>query len=213
MFWGKQKQLEAKIAEYRLEVASAVAEMVKTFERCVGNYDPSFLAECRHAVHQHEGKADDIRREIEVMMYTKALFPESRGDVLLLIEATDKVANQAEKAVIRMKTQKMVIPPLFQPRLLSLAKICRNCSYALLDAEEKLFSNYRIAAEAIGKVDQLESEADHMEAGIIEDVFRSDLDGFNKLMMRDLVQDVAQVSDRALNAADRLRIIIAKRSI
>ena len=47
-----------------------------------------------------------MRREIEVMMYSKALFPESRGDILTLLETIDRVPNQAE-AVVRMLLNQM----------------------------------------------------------------------------------------------------------
>ena len=42
-------------------------------------------------------------------MYSKALFPESRGDILGLLEAMDKVPNQAEKALLVMLTQYIVL--------------------------------------------------------------------------------------------------------
>ena len=211
MLWGKQKQLEQWLADYRREVMEGVREMVKTFERCQGDYDISFLRESGAKVHAHERKADDIRREIEVLMYSKALFPESRGDILGLIEAMDKLANQAEKVVWMMLTHRLAIPREFQGGMLALAKVCEECSEALIEAAEKLFTNFAGATEAIGKVDQLESDADRREAALTEEVFTSSLDGFQKLLMRDLIRALAQISDRAESVADRIRITVAKR--
>lgn len=213
MLWGRQKQLEEGLASYRDEVLESVREMVKTFERCSGAYDICFLKECSDAVHAHERRADDLRREVEVLMYTKALFPESRGDILALVETMDKVANQAEKVVWMMRTHRLVIPAPFQPGMLHLARVCLTCAEALVEAAGRLFSNYAAATEAIGRVDQLESEADRLEAELTEAVFASSLDGFQKLLMRDLIHHLAQLSDRTQNVADRVRIIVAKRSI
>ena len=212
-FWNKQRQLEGKLSEFRKEIAACVKAMVDTFEQCRGEYDPAFFAERSKVVHSYEGRADDMRREIEVVMYSKALFPESRGDVLNLVEAIDKIANQAEKVVWKLRTQRIVIPVFMQSGIVSLAKIVDECSYALLDAAAKVFSNFTAATEAIGKVDHLESEADRLEVNLIEELFASSLDGFQKLMVREVIHDVARVSDRAENAADRIRIMVAKRSI
>ena len=213
MIWGKQKHLEALLAEYQNEIRATVSEMIKTLEKCSGDYDSSFLKDSVRDVHLHERKADDIRREIEVLMYAKALFPESRGDILALVESIDRIANQSEKAVWMMQTHHLTIPPAFQPGILTLAKVSAEAASELLEASAKLFTNYKIAAEFLGKVDQLESEADRIEATLTEQVFLSDLEGVRKILMRDLIHNLAQVSDRAHNVADRIRIIIAKRSI
>ncbi len=39
------------------------------------------------------------------------------------------------------------------------------------------------------------------------------MDGFAKIMLRDLVKQVAAVSDRAENVGDRISIIVAKRNV
>lgn len=213
MIWGKQRQLEKLLFKYQKEVRETVDEMIKVLEKCSGDYDVSLLKDSVKDVHLHEGRADDVRREIEVLMYEKALFPESRGDILALVENIDRIANQSEKAVWMMQTQHLTIPISFQPGILTLAKVSAEAAYELLSASEKLFSNYKTAAEYLGKVDQLESEADHLEAALIEQVFLSDLEGIRKILMRDLIQSLAQVSDKAQNVADRIRVMIAKRSV
>ena len=37
------------------------------------------------------------------------------------------------------------------------------------------------------------------------------MDGFDKILLRDTVKSIAQISDRAENVGDRIRIIAAKR--
>ena len=76
-----------------------------------------------------------------------------------------------------------------------------------------LVSDYTTATVAIGNIDELESEADKIEADLIEKIFSSDMDGFEKIMLRDFIKRIAQISDRAENVGDRIRIIVAKRSI
>jgi uncharacterized protein len=211
-FQSKQKQVEDQLIEYRKQVSLCLLGMVETFKKCRGTYDRAFLEDSIVRVHEAEGKADDIRREIEVGMYSKSMFPESRGDILGLLEAIDRIPNQAELVVWMLKTHHIVIPEEFQEGIILLAEVCQRCVEALLESCEKLFNDFTTATVEIGKVDQLESEADAIEASLTDQVFSSDLSGTKKLIMRDLIQNIASVSDRAENAGDRIRIVVAKRS-
>ena len=211
MFLSRQKKTESQLNEYRNTVALCLEKFQDTFKRYCQDGDPAHLQTDYNELHHYESVADDIRREIEVIMYSKALFPESRGDILGMLEAMDKIPNQAEKAVQVMLTQHITIPEAFGPGVLQLVDICRRCVNALLDSSAKLFSDFTNAAVIIGKIDELESEADHVEADLTSRIFSSDMSGFDKLLLRDIVKDIAAVSDRAENAGDCIRIIVAKR--
>ena len=150
---------------------------------------------------------------MEVMMYSKSLFPESRGDILGLLETIDKVPNQSETAIGMMYNQHVHIGEQFGDDFIKLASICKRCVESMLDCVEELFTNFTSAARKVGVIDELESEADAIEQAIIERAFGSDMDGFEKILIRDLAKHIASVSDRAENVADRINIIVAKRSI
>jgi hypothetical protein len=164
-------------------------------------------------VHKSESCADDIRREIEVLMYSKSIFPESRGDILILLETMDKVPNQTELVVRMLLNQNILIPEIFCPFVLQLVDVCLRCVAAMLESTEKLFSDFTSATEILGKIDELESEGDRMEEKMIEDLFCSELEKFDKLLLCDFFRSIAMINDRAENVGDRVRIIVAKRSI
>ena len=211
MFLNRQRKIEAQLNEYRSTVSLCLEKFQDSIKRYCRDADPAQLQTDYNQLHHYESLADDIRREIEVVMYSKALFPESRGDILGLLETMDKIPNQAEKTVLVMLTQNVRIPEPFHPQVLQLVQVCRRCVDALLDSAAKLFSDFTNAAVAIGKIDELESEADLIEADLISRIFKSDMAGFDKLLLRDVVRDIASVSDRAENAGDHVRIIVAKR--
>ena len=56
------------------------------------------------------------------MMFTKSLFPESRSDILKLIELIDKVPNGAEHAVQRLVIQHISIPREYTTEILELVR-------------------------------------------------------------------------------------------
>ncbi|HDY65678.1 MAG TPA: DUF47 family protein [Phycisphaerae bacterium] len=83
----------------------------------------------------------------------------------------------------------------------------------MIESARSLFTDYTNATVAIGKIDELESDGDTIEGKLIEKIFTSNMDGFEKILLRDLVKQISQISDRAENVGDRIRIIVAKRSI
>lgn len=213
LFDNKQKKIEAQVGVYCEKVSLCLEGFHQTFKEYCQTQDRSQLDANFTKVHKAESAADDIRREIEVMMYTKALFPESRGDILGLLETMDRVPNSAESAVRMLLTQHISIPQWLRPGVLQLVAISHRCVDAMLDGAGKLFSDFTNATVAVGKVDELESEADNIEATVIEQVFSSDMDGSEKLLLRDLIKHIADVSDRAENVGDRIRITVAKRRV
>lgn len=213
IFHSKQGKVESQLVEYRENVATCLAGFRQAFEEYCSSGDRQALQKNYMTMHKAESRADDIRRSIEVLMYSKSIFPESRGDIMGLLEAMDKVPNQAEYTVQAMLNQHIVIPESFQPGVLQLVNVCHRCVGALLDASAKLFEDFTEATALLGKIDELESEADTMEAALTEGIFASDMDGFDKLLLRDLCKCIGAVSDRAENAGDRIRVIVAKRRI
>ena len=79
-FASRQKKIEAQVAEYRTRVAECADGFHMAIEQYCRTGDREMLRRDFDQVHHAESQADDIRREVEVSTYSKALFPESRGD-------------------------------------------------------------------------------------------------------------------------------------
>ncbi|MDA0990788.1 MAG: DUF47 family protein, partial [Verrucomicrobia bacterium] len=106
----KEMQVQGAINEY-LDVLLA-AEV--SFQQAMDLYfekgrcdDFNFLIE---ATHKLESKADDSRFEIENYMYERALIPESRGDLLGLLESIDDIPGVFDKLLYMIETQRLDIP-------------------------------------------------------------------------------------------------------
>ena len=213
LFESKQAKVQAGIEQY----CRTVLQCVEAFREAVLEHcdapDHARIKERFAAVHRLESQADDIRREIEVLLYAKALFPESRGDILGLLEAMDKVPNRAEACVRKIYEENLAVPEEFESRVEELLDICCRCVGAMIEAVRKLFSDHVSAMAAVGKIDELETEADRIESGLKEAVFAADLDGVQKILLRDLIGVIADLCDRAETVGDRIGITVAKRGI
>lgn len=212
-FMSKQRKVESQLAEYRKSVALCLEKFQQAFDEYCSTGDRTKLRQNVMEVSKAESIADNLRRDVEVMMYSKALFPESRGDILGLLESLDKVPNQAENVSKMLLSHHITIPSELAAEILQLVRISCQAGTALLDSMSKLFDDFINATVAIGMVDELESEADQIEDALIEQLFAGDYSDFEKLLLRNLAKSIASVSDRAEDAADRIRIVVAKRRI
>jgi len=213
LFISKQKEIQSQISEYCESVLKCMDIFQDAVKQYCANSDRKAAKASFAKVHKAESRADDIRREIEVLMYSKSLFPESRGDIMGLLETMDRVPNQAESSIRMIWNQYVTIPEQHIDEILNLVDVCCRATYAMVEAAEKLFSDFTNAAVAVGKIDELESEGDRIEASLIEKIFSKKSASISTIVFRDFIKCVVQISDRAENVGDRIRIIVAKRAI
>jgi uncharacterized protein len=162
-------------------------------------------------VHQSENAADKVKRAIEAKLYAGAFLPINRGDYILLTEFIDRIANQAETTANLIVLTRPEIPEFLNNDLLE-----------LLDRGIASFNAFKIALKSMNlDIDQLkdaiiqvttfETEADRIEWETIKKLFKSDLDLCRKLHVRELVEDIAIISDLAEDAAERVGVMAVKR--
>ncbi|MBT3273374.1 MAG: DUF47 domain-containing protein [Spirochaetales bacterium] len=211
--FGKQQKVQDRINQYNRQVLTCIDVFRDTFISCCSSFNREQLAINYELIHTAEREADDIRRDLEDMMYTEAVFPESRGDILGLVETMDKVPNQAESTVRMVLTQHITLPKNFCPQITELVNVCHKAAETMISGVENVFSNYIDATVTVGKIDLLESEADRIEEALIDEIFSGDLPDLLKILLRDLVEHISSVADRTENVADRIRLLVAKRSV
>ena len=212
-FWGKQKEVESLIVQYCQKYKLALDLYVTGMKNFLENQDRGQLAIDVKELHIMESQADDIQSQISKVLYGSSLFPESRGDILKLVESLDAVINKSESALRMIYHQYIEIPDQFNNDYSNLVEATRECTRALRKATEFLFDKYQRASDYNIKVDQLESRVDVIEFTLIEKIFSSDLDLANKMLLRDLVANISNIADRAEGAADLMQIMLIKRKL
>jgi len=212
-FWQKQESVEKMLGKY-FDHADRCFELCgdafETYFRCgLGDeFETAVLA-----THKAESAADDVRREIELLLYGKALLPESRGDILGLLETYDGLPNIAETCVFVLHSQRTVIPEAFKDPFKKLIEVNLEAYKLARKAVQTLMTNPRVTLHTTKAVDQKESESDHIERKLIFEIFDSKLDTADKLVLKEIVLLVGEISDRAEKVADRIGIVAIKRQI
>jgi uncharacterized protein len=213
-FWKKQETVEKMMAQYFDRCDTCFELFEKAFSTYVANgHGASFEAAVQKA-HEAESAADDQRREIELTLYGKALLPESRGDLLGLLEAFDKLPNMAETVLFVILCQKTVIPQGLLDLYKKLVELNLQAYFLTRKAVDELLHNPRATLHTTKDVDEKESESDRLERKIIRSIFeQQDLSPGMQLLLKEIVLLIGKISDRAETVADRIGIIAIKRQI
>jgi uncharacterized protein len=163
--------------------------------------------------HKYESKADDIRQEINDLMYGKALIPDSRGDIMGLLAALDLIPHLFENILYMIQTQRLHLPKMLKVDLQALVDLSLETCDLLYRQTEALFKKSGRIRELLNTIDSNESHCDHFERTLITKLFDSDVDPFLKLQLKDLIVEIGEISDQADRVSKRINIISMKRRV
>ncbi|MGE4612214.1 MAG: DUF47 family protein [Paracoccaceae bacterium] len=158
-----------------------------------------------------ETSADDLRRRIKKELYTYTLIPESRGDVLGLIETLDDVLNFFEAALQAFNSENPDIPEAHRADFKQLTNMVVSAVDALVLAARAFFHTPLAVNDYNHKVQLYEKEADKVSGKLKKGIFDSNLKLSHKLQLRDFVEHIDNIANLAEDVADRLEIYAIKR--
>ncbi|MCW8860053.1 MAG: DUF47 family protein [Deltaproteobacteria bacterium] len=172
-----------------------------------------FTEHLHHNV-ETEKKADTLRVSIEDLLYRKTLIPESRSDVLKLIERMDALLGQFKGVMFRFEIERPGIAQRFHDEL----KALNNCAVQSVEAMtlslRAYFKDISQVADHMHKVAFWETESDKSSTRLQKAIFScQELDLAGKMQLRDIVKHIDRIADQAEDLADSLAIFTIKRSL
>ena len=163
------------------------------------------------AVNRLESEADKLRRSIETQLYTQTLIPESRGDVLGLLDNLDSVLSHYEGTLWGFSIEQPDIPPEFSADFVLLCDTAVLAVESIVLASRAFFRNIEAVHDHMHKVMFYEKEADKVSTKLKRAIFGSDLPLSRKAHLRNFVEHIDNVADQSEDVADRLAIYTIKR--
>ncbi len=164
-------------------------------------------------VNKLETEADHLRRDIETQLYSNTLIPDSRGDVLGLIETVDQVMTLFEGSLWAFSIEKPDIPDAFRPGFKKLANMVVKAVDELGLGCRAFFRSPHDVPAYNHKVQLYEKEADILSTALKREIFDCDIDLSRKLHLREFVESIDSIADMAEDVADRLAIYSIKRTV
>jgi predicted phosphate transport protein (TIGR00153 family) len=141
------------------------------------------------------------------------LLPESRGDLLGLLETFDKLPNIAETVAFLFSCQSMVLPVDLHPAYKDLLMVNVDAYKLARRTVDTVMTNPKATLHVTKDVEHKESESDRLERDLIREIYSRDISMGEKLALKEAVLLIGKISDRAESLADRVAIIAIKRQI
>ncbi len=210
----KEQQVETRIFSY-LEIFPEIQKnFLKALQACLlsGTKCEDFDFYIKQT-HKFESRADDIRDEINDLMYGKALIPDARGDIMEIIASFDMIPQLFEEILYLLQTQRLEVPSFLLEDLRDLVRISLECCDLVVE-QAKLFLKKSLGIRAISNtIDKNESHCDNIERRLLTKLFDSDTDPFQKLQVKELITELGKISDRADRLTKLINIVHLKRRV
>jgi hypothetical protein len=212
-FFKKELQLEKLIYNYLENLSEIQNHFVKAMKTCLKDGTCDDFHFLMDQTHKYESRADDLRDEINELMYSRALIPESREDIMALIERVDEIPRSFEQILNMIRTQIIAFPEFMILDIQELIRVSMESCDLMVKQIEVMIKKKEGVRALMSTIDQNESHCDHIERRIIVKLFESDLDPFLKLQLKELVIVLGEISDQADRVSKRVNIMAMKRRV
>lgn len=176
-------------------------ERAEEFTRCLAEIDKT------------EHDADALRRSIESKLYLETLIPDSRGDVLGILESTDRALNLTAETLQQFDMELPFILPETKSWYVDLTEASMSALETMVTAVRAYFRDLSAVRDHINKVLFYESQSDAIAEKLIRFVYRTGEDLSRKNHMRYFARQIEKIADQAEDVCDRLAIAAIKRHV
>ena len=193
-----------------------VAEAVLVLEQTLNNYvvqgADEHLGKRLTQIREIESRADELRREIANVMYTQMLMPDTRGDILTLLEEVDNVLDDCVRLVVGLAIERPEVPKdVYDDTRSIVANVVKSVE-AMLEGARTYFKDPRAVRNHTQKISFYEEEATTISLQLGVRVFDSDLPLERKRQLGDWIVSFRSIASKANDVGDRMAIFAVKRS-
>ncbi len=212
MPFGKTRQLESQVDQFLDLITKGTLCMREAIRSYLSGDDEDFQSRLE-MVRAYEREADELRKNSESMLYTYSLIPESRADILGLLETLDNVIDRAKHILQEFDVQEPDVEIGYLDLFVQLTSMSVKAVEQVVDATRAFLRNESRMRDCINKVDFYESEADRAGLRLKKQIYQSDLDLARKHHLRHFADALESISDIAEEVSERLSIASIKRSL
>ncbi len=109
--------------------------------------------------------------------------------------------------------ERIAIPEEITPYIEGIAAETEKIREEVKNALHALFRRPTSALTHTKEIEILEGKVDRLEREALKTVFKMDIELARKLQLRDFIEDLVELSDRAEDLSDRIDIMVAERSL
>jgi predicted phosphate transport protein (TIGR00153 family) len=207
----KEKKAMEQIICHMDLVAECATQLAIAYKSYLEKPEEEFIIEAKRT-REIETQADEARRKVELTIYSGAFMPLHREDYLNLAETIDMVADQSVSVVNILQLTGIKIPKSVEDRIRDMIEESIQCVDTLKKCVSACISKRKKAAALARRVEELEEDIDEKEFNLRSDLYGMKIDGYDKILLNDLVEKIGDISDIAEDASDLIVILISKRA-
>jgi len=211
--FAKNKQLLVRLNEYIKVTEDTVKLFAEAMTYLLDNSMDEHFSVTAAKVSKLESDADDIRRQIELEMYQKSLLPETRKDLLMIIENIDRIPTRSETILNMFLTQKTVIIDQVKAPMKELVALSLETYAHTVEAVNDCFGKMEKVNELNRLVDNNESVGDGLERKMISTIFDAEIETAEKILQKEFVLQLGSICDMCETTLDLVVICAIKRSV
>jgi len=160
-----------------------------------------------------EERADELRRNVANMMFSQMLMPDTRGDVLTLLDEVDTTLDDCVHIMVDLAIERPKPVEEFVEGFKALIVAVGEAVQAMLRAARAYFKDPNAIRDHVHKVNFHEKEATKAALRTGRAFFDSDLSLSRKRQGRDWLAKIRSLASHANDIGDELAIFAIKRSV
>lgn len=171
---------------------------------------------CDHKLEQlieAKRRSQELSRFIVTQLYTEMLIPDARGDVLKLLQSLYFLIDICEDNFQELLIEKPKISDEMKQEFKDLTAMAIKSLEMLIIAARTYFRNPLAVRDYTPKVSFYETEADQIRLRLKNKIFQSTLPLDQKMHLRDSVDLIDEIADKAEEAGQWLAIYAIKRAM
>jgi len=198
------------------EFIDMVSEAVMLLERTVVHYldegADDYLDEKIERIRGIEGRGDELRRNIANVIYAEMLMPDTRGDVLGLLDEVDTILDDCVHIVIKLGIERPDFPAGVNQSLKAILSEAIKAAQAVLLGARAYFKEPYAVRNYVHKINFHNREATAIGLRSGRELFDSELPLERKQQLIGWIAVTRGLASHADDIGDKLAIFAVRRS-
>lgn len=212
--FSKNKELIFQLENYYDIIQITLSKFLLSIEYVLSKGIDNHFEVMVEEVSESEHDADNIRKQIEHKMFQQSLLPETREDLLNIIEEMDNIPDLCERTLYMIVDQQFLPIPSISKDLIELIKIGIECFKYTLDSAHDYLGKMQHTDSLLQKVNDYEHIGDKLERKMIKLIFSNqNLTTGEKLIQKEIVKEIGNICNKSKHTAQRIIIASIKRKI
>ena len=207
------RQLIGEIDEYLDKVSEAVMIFEQTVVHFVEQGPDDYLEEKLEQIREVEARADELRRSVANVMFGQMLLPDTRSDVLTLLNELDTVLDDASHGVMTLAMERLDLPESTHAQFTSIMTEVAKAAQTMVQAARAYFKEPNAIRDHTHKISFHKKEATETALRLGRQIFQSDLPLDHKQQLRDWLVQLRDIADHADDMGDLVTIFGVKRAL